>query len=62
MNEMGIQLVTNHSIFMAKAMSQFWLGHGLLLFHLSLEKKALSHPLKGLEKNWTKDQPGGHDA
>lgn len=39
MNEMGIQLVTNHSIFMAKAMSQFWLGHGCFYSIFHLKKK-----------------------
>lgn len=29
----------NQSIFMTEAMSRFWLGQGLLLFQLSLEKR-----------------------
>lgn len=56
-NEMGIQAGTNRFIFV----TWFWLGQKLFLFHLSLDK-AISYLLKGLEKNWTKDQAGGHNV
>lgn len=54
---MGIQAGTNRFIFV----TWFWLGQKLFLFHLSLDK-AISYLLKGLEKNWTKDQAGGHNV
>lgn len=54
-NEIGIQSGTNHSISMADVMSCFWLGHGLLLFPLSLEKR----PFATFAKDLGRTRPRG---
>lgn len=59
-NEIGIQSGTNHSISMTDAIpmlyrSCFWLGHGLLLFPLSLEKR----PFATFAKDLGRTRPQG---